>query len=174
MQPQGCSIEHNSWSSMLNLCALHVHVDLCLLLMYYYISRMIQRNHLSRTILMSELTKCSSDGLHTMMPRYSMHTAATRHGYGRDTGFTHKSEVSNMIRHDALPNLKYPCIIIYMSSLPVKIQWSWLMLDTYPSTCSRHISYIPLTTSFLDASSASCSSRALLSMRLEPFRERAF
>lgn len=49
-----------------------------------------------------------------MMPRYGMYTAGTRYGYIRDTCYT-KAEVSNMIRHDMLPILKYPCIIVCRS-----------------------------------------------------------
>eukprot|EP00268_Persea_americana_P045365 TRINITY_DN4621_c1_g1_i2.p1 TRINITY_DN4621_c1_g1~~TRINITY_DN4621_c1_g1_i2.p1 ORF type:complete len:158 (-),score=34.43 TRINITY_DN4621_c1_g1_i2:495-968(-) len=57
-----------------------------------------------------------------------------------------------------------------MELLDVEVTKTRGLLDINGSICEP----TTLTTSFLDASSASCSSRALLSMRLEPFRERAF
>lgn len=49
------------------------------------------------------------------MPSYDRDTARSCHRHGKDMNFTVKSEVSDRIRSDMLPILKYPCIIGYNS-----------------------------------------------------------
>lgn len=47
------------------------------------------------------------------LPRYNMDTIGTRHGFGRDIGFTQKTYVSDTILHDMLPILKNLGIVDY-------------------------------------------------------------